>query len=80
MSLYAHRLARIIERRSLEAANPNLPNLEGMTHAEHQAAHGLERRAYMSAHRLNRMRALMRAAVSREWAPVWGRELVGWER
>lgn len=39
MSLYAHRLARIIERRSREAAGELVP-LHGRTYAEHEAATG----------------------------------------
>ncbi len=39
MSLYAHRLARIIERRSREAAGELVP-LRGRTYAEHEAATG----------------------------------------
>jgi hypothetical protein len=39
VSLYAHRLARIIERRSREAAGELVP-LHGRTYAEHEAATG----------------------------------------
>ncbi len=84
MSLYAHRLARVIERRSLEAANPNLPKLDGMTHEQYLAAHGLERGDYIGARRRNRLRALVRDAVAGDYghmqAPAWGRLLVGWDR
>ena len=62
MSLYAHRLARIIERRSWEAATPGAAMLGGMTVDEHRAANGLERGPYMGARCINRLRA------------VWGRD------
>jgi hypothetical protein len=39
VSLYAHRLARLIERRSREAAGELVP-LHGRTYAEHEAATG----------------------------------------
>ena len=63
MSLYAHRLARIIERRSLEAARPDLTKLDGMTHDEYAAAHGLKRFPYVSARQRNRSRAGQRQRV-----------------
>ena len=61
MTLYEHRLARLIERRADEAAGRVLERLDGMTYRQHRAAHGFYYEPRMSATQRNRIRARARA-------------------
>lgn len=64
MSLYAHMLARKLERRSQESAG-QLARLDGMTWEQHAAANGLERIPYQSAAQTARERQQTRAVFGR---------------
>lgn len=60
MTLYEHRLARLIERRAMETAGRGV-SLGGMTFRQFLAARGAFASPYMSASELNRIRARARA-------------------
>ena len=63
MNLHADYLGRLLARRCSEAAG-TMPRLDGMTFAQYRAAQG-ERRPYISAHALNRIRAALRELEGR---------------
>lgn len=65
MSLYAHMLARKLERRAADAQLGPDVALDGMTLAQYRAARGLPPRPYMSAADRNRRRAEARRALQR---------------
>lgn len=62
---YAHKLARLLERRSQEAEGLHDVRLDGMTWEQHAAAHGLERIPYQSAAQTARARMQTRALFGR---------------
>lgn len=61
MTLYEHRLARLIERRAREAAGLANVRLDGMTYCQNLAARGLAHGPHVSATTRNRIRAIVRA-------------------
>jgi len=64
VSLYAHRLARIIERRSREAAGLHVIHLDGMTYRQRAAFEGVSF-SHVGAAEQNRRNAAARLAVFR---------------